>query len=123
MYLVFDTTTPTQNPKLQEVYLLKNDEMRRMTEYAHIPSKALSKDITGEIHKYDEHNLIESIKYSTWYSEFEKYEFEYGDDGYMNSYKRCDLNKNTVYNAKFTKKDIERFEKNGRFYFSPSSNI
>lgn len=42
VYLVFDTTTPTQHPKLWEVFLLKYDEMRRMTEYVHIPSKALS---------------------------------------------------------------------------------
>lgn len=119
VYLVFDTTILVQQPKLQDVYLLKYDEIGRLVEYVHIPSKALSKDLTGEVYSYHNHNLVETIKYSTWYSEFEKYEFEYDDYGYMCSYRQYDFCKNIFYTAKFSRKDIERFEKIGRFYFSP----
>lgn len=123
IYLVFDTTNKSHTPKLGEIYLLKYDELLRLTEYVHIPSKALSKDLTGEIYKYNNHNLIESIKYSTWYSEIEKYEYEYGENGYMNCYKRYALKSSNpnIYTAKFTPKDIECFEKWNRFYFSPSN--
>lgn len=122
VYLVFDTTMSAQHSKLQDVYMLKYDETGRMIEYVHIPSKALSRDLTGEMYIYNKHNLVESFKYSTWYSEFERYEFEYDDDGYMCSYRQFDLSKNIFYTAKFSKKDIERFEKKGRFYFSPAIN-
>lgn len=122
IYLVFEPAKPDQQPMLREIYLLKYDDMQRLTEYVHIPSRALSKDLTGEIHKYKGHNLIESVRYSTWYSEFEKYEFGYSDNGYMNSYKSTAPNRNTVYTAKFTEKDIGRFEKYGRFYFSPKDS-
>lgn len=121
MYLVFKKMNKNDIPILLEVYLLKYDEMSRLIEYVHIPSKALARDLTGEIYKYNKHNLIESITYSTWYSEIEKYEFEYNDDGYMSSYRHYDLNKSDpfIYTANFTLKDIELFEKRGRFYFSP----
>ncbi|MCH5349528.1 MAG: hypothetical protein J1E40_09410, partial [Oscillospiraceae bacterium] len=123
IYLLFDSINKDKLPQLREIYLLKYNDLNQLTEYVHIPSRALSRDLTGEIHKYKNHNLVETIKYSTWYSEFKKYEFSYGDDGYLSTYKSYDINKDQphVYTAKFTSKDIEPFEKCGRFYFSPEN--
>lgn len=123
IYLLFDSINREQSPQLREIYLLKYNDLHQLAEYVHIPSKALSRDLTGEIHKYKNHNLIETIQYSTWYSKFEKYEFSYGEDGYMNAYKCYNLKKEQphIYNVKFTPKDIEPFEKCGRFYFSPEN--
>ena len=121
IYLVFDDVNKKETPVLREIYLLKYNNIHQLTEYVHIPSKALCRDLTGEIHKYNGNHLIESVKYSTWYSEFVKYEYFYDDNGYLNSYKFYDINKKEpyVYASKVSLKDIEVFEKYGRFYFSP----
>lgn len=50
VYLVYDKMRKNEISKLREVYLLKYDEMSRLTEYVHIPSRALARDLTGEIH-------------------------------------------------------------------------
>lgn len=129
LYLSFCNPDTSANTILGDVYLLKYDDQRQMTEYIHIPSKALTRDLTGELHRYKGHNLAESIKYSTWDREFERYEYQYGDDGYLNGYKLYESNSidtdesSAVGYTKVPKKEIERFEKYGKFYFSPSDQI
>ncbi len=122
IYLLFEDVKKSGTPMLLEIYLMKYNDMRQLTEYVHIPSKALRRDLTGEIHKYEGSHLIETIKYSTWYSDFKKYEFSYGSSGYLNEYKFWDINQKDpyVHSSKVSLKDVEVFEKYGRFYFSPA---
>ena len=124
LYLIYNKAKQAQAEQLCEIYLLKYNDSGRLAEYVNIPSRALSRDLKGEIYNYSKHNLVDAIKYSTWYSEYFKYEFEYNENGYMNCYKRYDITgKNpTIYGAKFSISDIEHFEKYKRFHFSPIEN-
>lgn len=120
VYLVFWKAGPSDEPILTAIYILSFGENGMLKSYIHAPCRAMA-GRTGEIHKYKGHYLIETIRFSMQDRKCDKFEFSYSDSGYMESYKMYDMLSESpnIYSASFTPKDIERFEKYGRYYFSP----
>lgn len=123
VYLVYTATDSSAVPELNGIYLLHFDDFSRLSSFVYSPSRFLLDDLSGEINEFRNHNLIQTIRYSTWHSKYEKFSFIYSGTGYLESYQNIDLQRGNplIYTAHFSEKNIAEFEKYGRFYFSPVS--
>lgn len=121
VYLVYAAVNSNEAPKLSGIYVLHFDDFLRLSSFVYSSSKFMMNDLSGEINEFQNQNLIETIRYSTWYSKYEKFSFTYSEAGYLESYQNIDLQSGNplVYKARFSEKDVAEFEKYGRFYFSP----
>jgi hypothetical protein len=121
-YLIFDSKNPESTPELSGIYRLIYNDKIQLIEYQVVLCKALIRDMQGEKYKYNGTNLIEAVRYDTWESKYEHFEFEY-NNGYCSSYKRYDQSKINpfVYNVIVKSKDIKAFERFGMYHFSPEA--